>query len=70
MYIHPHFHSAYVCHHNFFLIYNSLRNKAMKTFAITTSTSVFTSTVFFSMIGTLGYLTFQNNTQGSVTSKD
>ena len=60
---------AYLCHHNIFLVYNSLKNKTMKTYAITTNISVFTSMVFLSMLGTLGYLTFQGNTQGT-TNRD
>ena len=56
---------AYVCHHNIFLVYNSLKNKTMKTFAIATNISVFTSMAFLGMLGTLGYLTFQGSTQGT-----
>ena len=62
-------HSAYVCHHNIFLVYNSLRNKTMKTYAIATNISVFSCMVFLSMLGILGYLTFQGNAQGA-TSRD
>ena len=61
----PAFPPAYVCHHNIFLVYNSLKNKTMKTFAIATNISVFTSMAFLSMLGTLGYLTFQGSTQGT-----
>ena len=65
----PAFPPAYVCHHNIFLVYNSLKNKTMKTFAIVTNISVFTSMAFLSMLGTLGYLTFQGSTQGT-TNRD
>ena len=49
------------------MIYNSLKNKTMKTYAITTNISVFASMVFLSMLGTLGYLTFQGNVQGATS---
>lgn len=64
-----HFHAAFSCHHNAFLVYNSLKNKTIKTFTIFSNISVFTSLFFLSMLGTLGFLTFQGNTQG-VTSKN
>lgn len=65
----PPLHAAFACHHNAFLIYNSLKNKTVKTFVISSNISVFTSLFFLSMLGTLGFLTFQGNTQG-VTSKN
>lgn len=57
---------AYVCHHNIFLIYNSLKNRTMKRFLITINISVGVSFIFLTCLGALGYLTFIRNTQGDL----
>lgn len=55
---------AYVCHHNSFLIYHSLKNTSERRFAVVTYVSVGLSTVVMSILGVTGYLAFGRETKG------
>ena len=56
--------TAYLCHHNTFVIYNSLKKRTTKRFMITTHISVGVAMVMFIVLGGLGYVTFVQSVDG------
>eukprot|EP01083_Nonionella_stella_P014511 40731_1 len=57
---------AFVCHHNSFVIYKSLRNATQKRWDVTTHSSMIIS-VFWSMwLAIAGFFCFQTDTEGDV----
>ena len=59
------FFPAYMCHHNTFLIHQSLENPTEKRFQIVTHFSFLFSLLIMLLIGVLGYVTFTGYTQGN-----
>lgn len=57
---------AYMCHHNTFLIHQSLENPTEKRFQIVTHFSFLFSLLIMLLIGVLGYVTFTGYTQGDL----
>ncbi|XP_065840377.1 putative sodium-coupled neutral amino acid transporter 11 isoform X2 [Oscarella lobularis] len=58
--------TTYVCHHNTFLIFDSLHYVSLHKFTRVTHTSVFISWLTVVLLGVGGYLTFKGNTQGDL----
>lgn len=56
--------TAFVCHHNTYLIYASLHKRSLTRFTIVTRISVSTSFLFCLVLGLAGFLTFIQETQG------
>ncbi|KAJ3181600.1 hypothetical protein HDU85_003542 [Gaertneriomyces sp. JEL0708] len=57
---------AFVCHHNTFLIYGSLKKPTMDRFAIVTHLSTGLSLLACLVLACAGYLTFREKTQGNI----
>ena len=55
---------AFVCHHNTYLIYGSLRRRSLTRFSIVSHVSVSASFVFCIVLGLAGFLTVLGETQG------
>eukprot|EP00040_Diaphanoeca_grandis_P007875 m.42721 g.42721 ORF g.42721 m.42721 type:complete len:468 (+) comp19194_c0_seq1:229-1632(+) len=60
------FATAYVCHHNSFLLYDGLKDATEKRFATVTHISVGASFWLMTIIGVAGYWPFGENTQANV----
>lgn len=58
--------AAFVCHHNTFLIYSSLRNRTVRRFSIVSHLSVSVSFVFCLVLGLSGFITFLHSTSGKL----
>ena len=56
--------TAFVCHHNTFLIYSSLRDKSVQRFSVVSHISVSVSFVFCAVLGLSGFVTFLHLIQG------
>eukprot|EP00761_Pharyngomonas_kirbyi_P006375 gb/GECH01006381.1/.p1 GENE.gb/GECH01006381.1/~~gb/GECH01006381.1/.p1 ORF type:complete len:474 (+),score=57.58 gb/GECH01006381.1/:1-1422(+) len=57
---------AYVCHHNTFLLYNSLRKPTLRRFAHVTYMSVGFSAAVMTATGMAGAIAFQHDTKGNI----
>ncbi|CAG0922298.1 unnamed protein product, partial [Notodromas monacha] len=57
---------AYMCHHNSFLLYNSMDERSLEKWEKVTHISVAASAVFIVIFGTFGYATFTGLTQGDL----
>nr|XP_006822117.1 PREDICTED: putative sodium-coupled neutral amino acid transporter 11-like [Saccoglossus kowalevskii] len=57
---------AFVCHHNSFLIYDSLEEPTVKRWSIVAHYSVFISLLVTALFGACGYATFTGYTQGDI----
>ena len=55
---------AFVCHHNTYLIYGSLRQRSLTRFSIVSHISVSASFVFCIVLGLAGFLTVLGETRG------
>lgn len=58
--------SAFVCHHNTYLIYDSLKQRSHTRFTTVSHTSVSISFVFCLVLGLAGFITFMGETQGDL----
>lgn len=57
---------AYVCHHNIFLVFDSLKDATEKRMAKTTHISIATACLLMLVVGTAGYIPFGQATQANV----
>jgi len=57
---------AYVCHHNTFLVYESLKNNTFSRWKTVTAISIGSSYLVMMMVGILGYTTYYGLTQGNI----
>ncbi|RDD38570.1 putative sodium-coupled neutral amino acid transporter 11 [Trichoplax sp. H2] len=57
---------AFACHHNTFLIYDSLKTRTIGTFKVVTHISVVASLAFTMILGVAGYCTFTGFTQADL----
>ena len=55
---------AFVCHHNTYLIYDSLKQRSHTRFTTVSHISVSISFVFCLVLGLAGFVTFMGETQG------
>lgn len=53
-----------MCHHNVFLLYDSIENADKKKWDRVTMVSVFVSSLILCLFGIAGYVTFTGYTQG------
>lgn len=58
--------SAFMCHHNTFLIYGSIEEASQKKWEIVTHASIITSLIVATLFGIAGYSTFKAYSQGTV----
>ena len=56
--------TAYMCHHNTFLIHASLENPTKERWSFVTHVSVVFCMVFMLVFGLIGYASFTGNVQG------
>lgn len=61
--------SAFMCHHNTFLIYGSIADPNQKKWEIVTHASIITSLVVAVLFGIAGYTTFKAYSQGEFVKK-
>ncbi|XP_018318699.1 putative sodium-coupled neutral amino acid transporter 11 isoform X2 [Agrilus planipennis] len=57
---------AFMCHHNTFLIYGSIKEASEEKWKIVTHASIFTSFLVTILFGIAGYATFTTSTQGDL----
>lgn len=57
---------GFMCHHNSFLIYNSMSEVNIDNWKKVTHSSVIVSIIFSAIFGLIGYLTFTGYTQGDI----
>eukprot|EP01084_Bolivina_argentea_P232425 391741_1 len=58
--------AAFVCHHNSFIVYNSLRENTQRRWNITTHSSLAISPLFSMWLAIAGFVCFQVDTQGDI----
>ena len=57
---------AFVCHHNTFLVYNSMRNANLRRWKKVSHASIFSSFVLCLIMGLGGFLSFGSHTEGDI----
>ncbi|XKL63259.1 hypothetical protein PGB90_005623 [Kerria lacca] len=57
---------AFMCHHNVFLLYDSIANANQKKWNLVTHVSIIISTLILGLFGIAGYVTFTGYTEGDV----
>lgn len=60
-----HLFSAFICHHNSFMIYGSLREPTLSNWSLVTHVSVGSAVVVSAVFAAAGYATFTGYTQGN-----
>jgi len=58
--------SAFMCHHNTFILYDSIQDADQHRWDTVTHASILTSLVVSALFGIAGYATFTGNSQGSL----
>ncbi|KAI8900633.1 transmembrane amino acid transporter protein-domain-containing protein [Globomyces pollinis-pini] len=57
---------AFVCHHNTYLIYGSLKNPTIQRFTMVTNLSILVSFILCLILAFVGYQSFTNNTSANI----
>lgn len=60
---------AFMCHHNTFLVYHSMRDASLKQWEKVTHISISFAWVVAALFGIIGYSTFRALSQGTVPKK-
>ena len=59
---------AYICHHNAFLVYDSMKKSNYKSWTKVVHISISFVVVILSLVGVTGYFTYKSFTQGKCQS--